>query len=137
MTDLATVFSESDVVSVHTPWLPETVGLMGKEHFACMKPYATLINTSRGAVLREEELIEVLQERPDLTAILDVTWPEPPVQGSPLYTLDNVFLTSHIAGSQNDECHRMARYAIEECERYLAGQPQMWEVDRVKAQTLA
>lgn len=137
MTDLETVFAKSDVVSVHTPWLPETVGLIGKEHFDVMKPYAAFINTSRGAVIREADLIDAMQKRPDLTAILDVTWPEPPEKGSPLYSLENVFLTSHIAGSQNAECRRMARYMIEECERWLRGEKQVWEVDRVRAQTLA
>jgi len=137
MTDLGTLFAESDVVSVHTPWLPETVGLLGREHFSRMKPYAALINTSRGAILREDNLIETLRARPDLTAVLDVTWPEPPVPGSPFYSLPNVFLTSHIAGSQNAECHRMAAYMIEECKRYLAGEASQWEVDRRKAETLA
>ncbi len=137
MTDLRSLFERSDVVSVHTPWLPETVGLLGKEHFSLMKPYATLINTSRGAILREDDLIEVLQTRPDLTAVLDVTWPEPPVKGSPFYTLPNVFLTSHIAGSQNAECHRMARYMIDEFIRYQNGEVLVWEVDRRKAETLA
>lgn len=137
MTDLSRLFSESDVVSVHTPWLPETVGLLGREHFERMKPYAALINTSRGAILREADLIGVLKDRPDLTAVLDVTWPEPPEKGSPFYSLPNVFLTSHIAGSQNAECRRMARYMIDECARCFAGEAPLWEVDRRKAETLA
>ena len=62
-------------------------------------------------------MIEVLQRRADLTAILDVTHPEPLVKDSPLFTLPNVILTPHIAGSLDGECARMGRYMVEELER--------------------
>ncbi|MCJ7551025.1 MAG: glycerate dehydrogenase, partial [Anaerolineae bacterium] len=91
----------------------------------------------RGAIVREMEMIEVLQDRSDLYAILDVTDPEPPVEGSPLYRLPNVILTPHIAGSVGTECRRMARYMIDDCKRYLAGEPLLWEISREKAKTLA
>ena len=97
-----------------------------------MKPYSTFINTSRGAVIRENEMIEVLRQRPDLWAVLDVTYPEPPPPDSPLYTLPNVLLTPHIAGSMGEECRRQGRYMIEELERYLAGQPLSWAVTKEK-----
>ena len=54
------VFSRSDVVSLHTPWLPETEGLITGKHIASMKPGGTLINTSRGAVIREDEMLQSL-----------------------------------------------------------------------------
>ena len=63
-------------------------------------------------------MIDVLQARPDLTALLDVTFPEPPEKGSPLYTLPNVRLTSHIAGSLGNELVRMADSAIAEFKRW-------------------
>ena len=96
---LKDVFQQSDVVSLHTPWIKETEGLINGELISSMKQNATLINTSRGAVVNETEMVEVLKQRPDLYAVLDVTYPEPPVEGSPLYILDNVILTPHIAGS--------------------------------------
>ncbi|MCW1967255.1 MAG: hydroxyacid dehydrogenase [Anaerolineae bacterium] len=117
------VFAKSDVVSCHTPWLPETVGMITGAHFRQMKPNAAFINTARGAVINEAEMIEVLQQRPDLFAVLDVTWPEPPPLESPLYDLPNVFLTPHIAGSMDTECRRMGRLMVEELDRWLAGQP--------------
>ncbi|MAS38031.1 MAG: glycerate dehydrogenase [Anaerolineaceae bacterium] len=120
---LEDVFRQADVVSLHTPWLPETVGMITGEHFALMKPNASFINTARGAVVREDEMIAVLQQRPDLYAILDVTYPEPPVEGSPLYSLPNVVLTPHIAGSQGPECYRMGRYMVDELTRYLNEEP--------------
>lgn len=123
LVSLDDVFQRADVVSLHTPWLPETVGLITGAHIAQMKPNATLINTARGAVVREDEMIAVLQQRPDLFALLDVTHPEPPVPGSPLYTLPNVILTPHIAGSMDTECWRMGRMMVDELGRYLRGEP--------------
>ncbi len=134
---IETVFRESDVVSLHTPWLKETEGLITGAMLNSMKSGATFINTARGAVVREAEMIEVLQRRTDLTAVLDVTHPEPPAPGSPLYTLPNVFLTPHIAGSTDNECRRMGRYMIEELDRYLTGQPLKWQVTEAKAAILA
>ena len=75
-----------------------------------MRSDATFINTGRGAQVIERDLIAVLADWPGLTAFLDVTWPEPPEKESPLYALPNVSLSSHIAGSINDEVVRMADY---------------------------
>jgi phosphoglycerate dehydrogenase-like enzyme len=137
MVSLEEVFRRSDVVSVHTPWLKETEGLVTGAHLASMKPGATFINSSRGAVIREAEMIEVLRGRPDLWAVLDVTYPEPPAQDSPLYDLPNVFLTPHIAGSVGVECHRQAQYMIEELERFIAGQPLRYELTRERLSIMA
>jgi phosphoglycerate dehydrogenase-like enzyme len=137
MVALDEIFRRSDVVSVHTPWLPETVGLITGSHIASMKPYSTFVNTARGAVIRENEMIEVLRQRPDLWAVLDVTYPEPPPADSPLYTLPNVLLTPHIAGSVGEECRRQGRTMIEELERYLAGQPLKWAVTKERAAIMA
>jgi len=134
---LDVLFRKCDVVSLHTPWLKETEGLITGALLASMKPGATFINTARGAVVREAEMIEVLRQRPDLSAVLDVTYPEPPVANSPLYTLPNVLLTPHIAGSMARECRRMGRYMVEELDRFLAGQPLAWQIDKAKAALLA
>jgi phosphoglycerate dehydrogenase-like enzyme len=124
------VFARADVITCHTPWLPETEGLLGGAQFRAMKPGASFINTARGAVVNEPELIAVLRERPDLFAVLDVTWPEPPAPDSPLYTLPNVMLTPHIAGSMNDECRRMGRAMVDELDRWQRGQPLRYQVSR-------
>lgn len=134
---LAEIFQRADVVSLHTPWLPETVGLITGAHLASMKAGATLINTARGAVIREAEMIAVLQQRPDLLAVLDVTYPEPPVAGSPLYTLPNVVLTPHIAGSLDAECQRMGQVVVDELQRFLAGEPLHWAISREQAVVMA
>ncbi len=134
---LAELFATSDVVTVHTPLLPETHGLVSEELVAAMKPGATLINTARGAVVDEPGLVRVLERRPDLFAVLDVTDPEPPAAGSPLFTLPNVVVTPHIAGSLGPECRRMAALVAGELERWLAGQPLRWAVGREQAEVMA
>jgi phosphoglycerate dehydrogenase-like enzyme len=120
---LEELFSRSDVVSIHSPWLVETENLVNGKLISLMKRGASLINTSRGALINEVELVEVLRQRPDLTALLDVTHPEPPEADSPLRTLDNLILTPHIAGSLGQEITRMGLWMVEEFERFLDGQP--------------
>jgi phosphoglycerate dehydrogenase-like enzyme len=131
------LFATADVVSVHTPALPETTRLIGKQQLALMKSGALFINTARGEVVDEPAMVEVLQGRSDLQAILDVTAPEPPETGSPLYTLPNVVLTPHIAGSVGAECQRMGLAMVEEFERYRAGLPLLWEINSERAARIA
>ena len=125
---LEDVFREADVISLHTPWLPETEGLITKAHFALMKEGATFINTARGAIICEDDLAAILSQRPDLYALLDVTWPEPPETTSLLRSLPNVIISPHIAGSMNRECQRNGQFIVEELKRFLSGQPMLYQV---------
>ncbi len=134
---LEDLFRRCDVVSLHTPWLPETEGMIRGAHLASMKANATFINTARGAVVNEPEMIAALEQRPDLHALLDVTYPEPPAAGSPLYSLPNVLLTPHIAGAHNSECLRMGRLMAAELRRYLAGARMEYEITREMLPLLA
>ncbi len=128
VTTLAKVFQRALVVSNHLANVPETQGLLTAELFASMRENATFINTARGVIVVEENLISVFSEREDLTALLDVTYPEPPVENSPLYTMPNIHLTTHIAGSLGDEVVRLADYAIEEFQAWENGQPLRYAV---------
>jgi phosphoglycerate dehydrogenase-like enzyme len=130
---LETVFARSDVVSLHTPLLPETIGMITGELLNSMKPGATFINTSRGKIVREKELVDVMRARPDLTAILDVTDPEPPLPGAPILDLPNVIITPHIAGSIGPECRRMGHYMVQEVKRFLAGEPLLHAISKETA----
>lgn len=134
---LEDVFTTANVVSCHSPLLPETTHLLRARHFMGMRPHGTFINTARGAIVRESDLVAALQRRPDLFAVLDVTDPEPPPPESPLYSLPNVLLTPHVAGSVGPECRRMGRMVISEVRRYLAGEPLVGEVTRQQLPTLA
>jgi phosphoglycerate dehydrogenase-like enzyme len=131
------LFRRADSVSVHTPWLKETENLIRGRHIRSMKPGAGLVNSSRGAVIHEAEMIEALRERPDIQAVLDVTHPEPPAADSPLFSLPNVILTPHMAGSMGPEVHRQGRTMIEEFDRWVRGEPLRWEITREKAATMA
>ncbi|MFA6960890.1 MAG: hydroxyacid dehydrogenase [Opitutaceae bacterium] len=137
LVSLDELFRQCDVVSLHTPWLKETEGMIQGHHFELMKPRATFINTARGAIVCELEMCDVLQRRPDLTALLDVTWPETPLPGSPVFTLPNLILTPHIAGSRDKECRRMGRLMIDEFDRWNRGEPLQWAISEEKSLTLA
>jgi phosphoglycerate dehydrogenase-like enzyme len=131
------VFKRSHVVSLHTPWLPETEGMITGRHFESMRRDATFINTARGIIVREAEMIGVLRRREDLTAVLDVIFPEPPPPDSPLLTLPNVVLTPHIAGAYDEECRRLGRGLLEELDRLLAGRPLRWRITREQTARMA
>ncbi len=138
LVDLDTLFKESHVVSLHAPWTPETEGMITGKHFASMQPQTVFINTARGALVREDEMISVLQNRPDLVAVLDVTYPEPPIKDSPLYDLPNVILTPHIAGViEQNETSTMGQVMLEELQRYLNDQSLEWEITRDRLSTMA
>jgi phosphoglycerate dehydrogenase-like enzyme len=137
LVSLEEIFLKCDVVSLHAPWLPETERMITGQLVASMKEGATLINTSRGALVAEDELAEVLARRPDLTAVLDVTYPEPAAKNSPLRSLPHVVLTPHIAGSMQRECSRMSRGMADELRRYLAGGPLCHPVTREQLALMA
>lgn len=97
MLPLEEVLALSDYVSVHTPLMPQTRGLIGAAQFAHMKPTGYIVNTSRGPVIDEAALIAALQNKQIAGAALDVFDPEPLVADSPLRHMDNVILTPHTA----------------------------------------
>ncbi|HVK02588.1 MAG TPA: hydroxyacid dehydrogenase [Armatimonadaceae bacterium] len=116
-------FARGLVVSNHLANKPETRHLIGEEQFRRMRDGATFVNTGRGATVDETALVAELRRRPDLTALLDVTDPEPPLPDSPLYVLPNAHLTSHIAGSIGDEVLRMADAMLDAFEAFERGEP--------------
>jgi phosphoglycerate dehydrogenase-like enzyme len=117
---LPELFAASDVVSVHTPLLPETRGLVSRELLAALRPDATLVNTSRGAVLDQEALTEAVRAG-RIRAILDVTDPEVLPPGHPLWECEGALLTPHVAGSQGNELRRLAESAVSEVRRWADG----------------
>jgi phosphoglycerate dehydrogenase-like enzyme len=135
--NLADAFARSMVVSNHIADLPETSGILNHDLFSSLLPGATFINTGRGRTVCEKDLIQVLSKRTDLTALLDVTHPEPPLQGSPLYSLPNVLLSSHIAGSIGNEVFQMADGIISEFESWLSGRPLRFSITKSMLDTMA
>ncbi|MFF8374982.1 hydroxyacid dehydrogenase [Streptomyces sp. NPDC015661] len=127
LVDLDELCARSTVVSVHAPQLPATHGMIGAAQLAAMPDGTTLINTARGSLVDEPALLPHLASG-RLHAILDVTDPELPPPDSPLWTLPNVLLTPHVAGSLGNELHRMTDQALEEVARYGRGEPFLEEV---------
>ena len=136
-TSLEELFASCRVVSNHLANNEKTKGMLKYSHFSSMLPYATFINTGRGAQVVEDDLCRALSERDDLTAILDVTYPEPAPLSHPFYTLENCFMTPHIAGSLGGEVVRMAEYMADEFERYVSGTDCRYEVSIKMLETMA
>lgn len=134
---LAEAFERACVVSNHIPDLPETRGMLTADLFERMPPYATFINTGRGATVDEAGMLAVFARRPDLTALLDVTYPEPPEPDSPIYRLENVLVTPHIAGNMGREVLRQADLVIEEWRRFRDGRPLRYAVTLEMLKTMA
>lgn len=135
--DLASLFRRCRVVSNHLANNDKTKGMLGYSLFASMPQDAVFLNTGRGAQVVEQELCAVLRERPDMTAVLDVTDPEPPKQDSPFYELPNCLLTPHIAGSLGQEVTRMAEYMLNAWKDEVAGVHSPCEVTLAMLATMA
>lgn len=134
---LTELFERAFVVSNHLANNEQTRGMLSYGHFCRMRENAVFINTGRGAQVIEEDLVRILIERPDLTALLDVTYPEPPEEGHPFYSLDNCILTPHIAGSAGDEVARMGEYMLEEFKAYVGKEATRYEVSMKMLETMA
>jgi phosphoglycerate dehydrogenase-like enzyme len=137
MLSLNDLFYEAQVVTLHAPLLPETAGMVGGSHLAAMPQGGAFINTARGGLVRHDELITTLAQRTDLHAVLDVTEPEPPEPGSLLYSLPNVTLTPHIAGSLGTERRRLGQAMVSELQRFIAGKPLQYEITQSQVQRMA
>lgn len=124
---LEEILPQVDILSLHAPELPSTRHMIGAPELAALPDHATLINTARGSLVDTAALEEACR-RGRLTAILDVTDPEPLPASSVLYSLPNVILTPHIAGSLGTETRRMSDMALDDLERYLGGRPLESEV---------
>ena len=134
---LETIFSECQTISNHLANNEQTKGMLHYGLFSLMKPNATFINTGRGAQVVEADLCRAMMEYPERTALLDVTWPEPPDPDSPLLTLENVFLTPHIAGSMSQEVGRMGQYMLAAYTDFRAGVQSPYEVTMDMLATMA
>ena len=119
---LEELFRRSDIVSLHAPLLPSTVGMVSEGLLASMAPGSTLINTARAGLVDQEALARQLGER-RITAVLDVTDPEPLPHDHPLRGLPNVLLTPHLAGAQGNELRRLGESVVREVEALAAGRP--------------
>ncbi len=110
LVDLDTLLAEADFMSVHLPKTPETVGLIGVEQLAKVKPSLVLVNAARGGIVDEPALYAALKEGRVAAAGLDVFATEP-CTDSPLFELENVVATPHL-GASTDEAQEKAGIAV-------------------------
>jgi phosphoglycerate dehydrogenase-like enzyme len=110
----------SDVVTLHAPAIPETRHLLDARRLGLLRDGATLINTARGSLIDPDALAAQLTSG-RISAVLDVSTPEPLPPSSALYRLPNVVLTPHLAGSAGVELRRLGRWAVDEIARYAVG----------------
>lgn len=121
LVDLDMLLRESDFVSIHTPLLPETRGMIGEREFKMMKKTAYLINVSRGPLVDEKALYTALKEGWIAGAGIDVYEKEPPDPINPLFKLENIVLTPHIAWYTEGALRRLEMSAVNEAIRILQG----------------
>lgn len=126
---LEELLKRSDIVTLHVPKTPLTKYLIRRETLALMKPTALLLNTSRGGVVHEQDLYDALVAKRIAAAGLDVFEAEPP-GANPLFTLDNILLTAHTAGVDQQSRQDMARLPAHAIVKLLAGEwPADWVVN--------
>lgn len=128
LTDMKTIFRECDVISNHLANKPELNHIFDYRLLKTMKPHAVFINTGRGAQVSEPGLALALVRRPNRTFVGDVIRREFFPYINPLFWCPNAVLTPHIAGSTGNEPQRMAVYMMRELDRYLSGEPALYEV---------
>ncbi len=120
--DMKGLLTRSDYLSLHSPLTKETENALGLEEFRAMKRTAWIINTSRGPVIREEDLIQALDDRMIAGAALDVLAKEPPDKNHPLIHRENVILTPHMASWTWDSRNDLQTKGAEEVVRALKGE---------------
>ncbi len=118
--ELDELFRSADIVSLHLRATKETEGMIGKELLEQMKPEAYLINTARASVIVKEDLYQVLAAKKIGGAALDVFWEEPLPADDPYRKLDNVTLTTHLAGTVVDALPKSPFLLADVINEYLA-----------------
>jgi D-3-phosphoglycerate dehydrogenase len=121
-TDFETLVKNSDVISVHCPLTKDTYHLINEEILKLMKKDAYIINVARGAIIDEKALYKALKEGWIAGAALDVYEMEPPPPDNPIFELDNVILTPHIAWYTEESMARLANSVADEAIRILKGE---------------
>jgi D-3-phosphoglycerate dehydrogenase len=124
-----TLLKTADIVSVHVPLTPETKYMIGRKEFKIMKKTANLINTSRGQVIDEKALYEALKNCWIAGAAVDVLEEEPPKNDNPLYSLNNILLTPHIAVYTKETLLRMSIRTARDIVYVLKGQRPLFPVN--------
>lgn len=120
---LENLLKQSDFVTLNCPLTADTLHLINKDRLKLMKSSAFLINTSRGSIIKETDLIEALQNGDIAGAALDVQDPEPPEITNPLFDMENVILTPHIGWRRFESRQRLIELMAVNIESFIKGKP--------------
>ena len=125
----------ADVISMHVPVLPSTIGMLGKEQFQVMKKTALVINTARGEIIDQDALIWALENDEIYGAALDVFIPEPLPDDAPILNMspkamDKLTMTPHVAGATDEAFTRMLLMSIDNITRVMKGEEPINVVNR-------
>ena len=112
--DFETLFGESDYITVHCPRSEETLGMINADAFALMKPSAYFVNTARGGIHKEDDLLKALEAGQLAGAGLDVWWEEPTPKDHPLLQRNDVIATPHSAGVTHEAVSNMREWAADQ-----------------------
>lgn len=121
MSDLVEMAGKVDVLSLHCPLTDRTHHIVNEKVIRALKPGAYLINAARGALVAENALVAALKENKIAGAGLDVYDPEPPFENNPLFSLDNVVLTPHLASFTEEGRRKMGLAVVEDILRVFHG----------------
>jgi glycerate dehydrogenase len=125
-TGFVEMLQQSDIVTLHCPLTDDTRDMFGRSEFEMMRRNALLINTARGALVREDALIDALKNGLIAGAAVDCLRQEPPTNGNPLLDLDlpNLIVTPHVAWASDEAMQALADQVIDNIEAFIAGRPQ-------------
>ena len=123
LVDQDTLFRDSDIVSIHVVLSQRTRGLVGARELGLMKPTAYLVNISRGPIVDEAALVDVLQRRAIAGAALDTFDMEPLPGDHPLLRLDNTLICPHLGYVTDDSYRAMYAGAVEDIRAFASGEP--------------
>ncbi len=126
------ILRESDLISLHVPLNDSTRQMIGARELAQMKASAILVNTSRGPVIDEPALHDALTSGSIAAAGLDVFDQEPPAPDNPLFALDNVVLTAHLAGPTFESNQTRVRNAFDNVQRVNRGEAPLWLIPELQ-----
>lgn len=124
---LEEVFSTSDIITMQTAKNPQTIGMINKKHLSLIKDGALFVNTSRGPIVDEDDLIAEI-EKDRIYVMLDVYNKEPLPQDSPLLGREKVLLMPHMAGPTIDRRDAITNALLTDIENHMAGKPLTLEI---------
>jgi phosphoglycerate dehydrogenase-like enzyme len=120
---------KADFIVLAAPGTPETLRMIGANQLAAMKPTAFFVNVARGSLVDEAALIAALRDRKIAGAALDVMQTEPLPPDSPLWSLENVFITPHVSGVSEQMWPRQSKLLVENLQRWFSGRALLNRVD--------